>query len=98
MTVTNQRKSTARVYGVTKCHECHKPFLDGEAITTRSILGSHWRETSPGNFRSSEFRWDARLHQTCMDGIYAWIEQVRADDEAHRLAVIAAIKREAGLT
>ena len=75
--------SRRRVYGVTKCMGCHEPFATADPIQVSPTLATRWRETSPGNFRGTDYLWSSKWHESC------WEQQRR---EAERSVLTDAIR------
>lgn len=83
-----------RVYGVTKCMECHKAFRAGDDVAEVVAQVRTMRATSVPGYRvgGGYHAETSRYHAECLKQVQAWIEKVRRDCEADRAAMVAALQ------
>lgn len=84
-----------RVYGVTKCMECHKAFLPCDEIRETVVDDHPWRATSVPGYRvrsAATVKVTTRWHAACLAEVERWIAESRADYERQRQADIDAIR------
>lgn len=88
--------SNRKVYGVTRCIECRKPFEEGQEVAEVEAQEQSWHHTSvPGYMvRGGYHKVTVKWHRSCLDRFEAAQEAYREQVAADNAAMVAAMRAE----